>query len=180
MTDFRLTTPNLIITGYIRTNQEILLQTIARHLNLPYVNLDMLVAERMGTSIEQIRIYFGETRLKAVETEIIEETTLRRNSLIRISGRALAHSDNLAKMQATGSVFYLRISLNAMLSRLHVAMGARYHNPDERALVLGTLKREWSIANSPNLIDVDTTYLTDEEIIDTITTQWRDLSIIRG
>lgn len=180
MTNLTISSPNLIITGYIRANQEILLNQIARQLSLPYVNLDTLVAERMGTSIEQIRIYYGETRLKAVETEIIEEATIRRNTLIRISGRMLTHADNLAKMQRVGHVFYLRISLNAMLSRLHVTMGARYHNPDERALLLGTLKREWAIADAPNMIDIDTTYLTDDDIINTIATQWRDLSMIRG
>lgn len=180
MTDFTPIEPNLIIAGYIRPNQELLFKEIARRLKMPYVNFDALIAERMGLPIDQIRIYFGETRLRAVEAELIDETVLRRNTVLRISGRTLAQSAHLSKMKQTGSVFFLRIALGAMLSRLHVSMGARFHNPDERALILGEIKREWAVQGHEGLIDIDTTYMDDDEIMDTLTSQWREIALIRG
>ena len=38
--------PNLVITGYIRPNQQVIFRELAKRVNMPYVNLDTLIAER--------------------------------------------------------------------------------------------------------------------------------------
>lgn len=166
---------NLILTGYVGPDQPVLGRRVAERLRMPFVNIEAQIAERVDLPIDQIRAYYGETRLKAIETEIIGETMLRRQTVIRVSGRTLLNGENLARLRTTGEVICLVIGLDAMLQRLHMNMGARYHNPHERALALGELKREWAVRELPGIHEIDTTYLEIDAIIDAIIALWDDL-----
>ena len=174
------TEQNLILTGYIGPDMPQLGRQIANRLNLPYTNVEGQIAERLDMTIDEIRDYFGETRLKAIEMEMVQEAALRRRTVIRISGRTLVHVDHLARLQATGPAICLTIALDAMLQRLHINMGARYHDPAERALALGELKREWAVRGQPGIHEVDTTYLDTTEIIEKVALLWQSLAIERA
>jgi shikimate kinase len=175
-----LTDRNLILTGYIGPNQPRIGQQLAERLRLPYINIETQIADRIGQSVDEIRMYYGETRLKSIEAEFIDEACLRRRSLIRVSARTLLNGDTLARISETGPVICIVTTLDAMLHRLHMAMGARFYNPEERALELGTLKREWAIRGTPGIHEVDTTYKDTETTLDEISALWQELSIIRA
>lgn len=179
MSEFTFTERNLILTGYIGPEQMTLGRRIARKLNMPYANVEMTIADRLDLPVDEIRTYFGETRLKSIEAEIVQEMSLRRQSVIGVSGRSLLHGDNLARLAATGPVICLMISLNAMLHRLHVSMGARYHDPGERALELGEVKREWAVRNMPGIREIDVTHMDGPQIVDVVTGLWREQAIER-
>ena len=147
---------------------------------MPFVNFEQLIADRVDLPVGEIRTYYGETRLRAIEAELIAESTLRRSTVIRISGRTLVNPAHLETLAATGPVIALVIGLDAMLQRLHVSMGARYHNPEERALALGELKREWSLRGLSNVHEINTTYLTEEETIAQVMALWSSLTVVRG
>lgn len=168
---------NLILTGYVGRETLMLGQQIAERLRMPFVNIEAQIAERVGLPTDEIRAYYGETRLKSIEMEIIQEVALRRRSVIRISGRTLPH--HYERLKATGPVIALTIGLDAMLHRLHVNMGARYHDPRERATALGDLKREWAVYDLPNLILIDTTGLDHETVIQEVILRWQEIAIER-
>jgi len=170
---------NLILTGYIGPTFSTIGQQIASELRKPFVNIDNLIAERLDASIDELRTYFGEKRLKAIEAEIIQENALRRDSVIRVSGRTLAQSDHLARLAQTGPVLCLVVSLGTVLQRLHMSMGARYHNPDDRALALADLRREWAVRGSDAITEIDVTALETDTIIQTVTSTWREMAIER-
>lgn len=171
---------NLILTGYIGPNQPLLGRQIAERLRMPFVNFDTLIAERVDLPVGDIRTHYGERRLRAIEAELSQETALRRHTLIRVSGRTLVNTDNLTRLQDTGPVICLFVGLDAVLSRLHIDMGARYHSPDERALALGELKREWAVRGLPGVYEVDVTQLEEDEIVEQVAALWQDLTIQRG
>jgi shikimate kinase len=170
---------NLILTGYIGPDQPLLGRQIAERLRMPYVNIEAQIAERVGLSVDEIRSYYGETRLKAIEAELMQEAQLRRSTVIRVNGRTLLHGERLAALRETGVVVCMVVALDAVLHRLHISMGARYHDPNERALALGELKREWAIRGREGIHEIDTTYLSVEEIITTVIELWRELAIER-
>ena len=177
---FSISDRNLILTGYIGPEMAQLARQVAAQMNRSYVNVDSLIAERLDLSVDDIRNYFGETRLKAVETEIISETALRRAHVIRVSGRTLAHEEHLARLSATGPVVCAVVSLDLILHRLHVAMGARYHNPNERGIALSDLKREWAVRGMPGVNELDLTYMETATAIEAIISVWQELAIQRA
>jgi len=72
------------------------------------------------------------------------------------------------------------IGLDAMLQRLHLHLGARYHNPEERALALGQLKREWAVRKMEGIHEINMTYMAEDEVIDTVISRWQELALVRG
>ena len=180
MTLLPFTEQNLILTGYIGPDQPHLGKKIAEQLRMPFFNVELEIAKRVNLPVEDILTYYGETHLKTVEADIVQETALRRGSVISISGRILLNGDHLARLQSTGMIVGLVIELGALLRRLHMTMGARYHDPQERAVALAELKREWAVRGGEGIYEINTTYQTQEETIAEVAELWHKLAVRRG
>lgn len=165
---------NLILTGYISPNQVVVARRIAQTLGMPFVNFETRLEERADLPIDEIRLRFGQARLKTLEAEVVQELMLYRGAVILVSGQTLLHSDYLPRLSDTGQVICLVASLDAVLQRVHLALGARYHNPAERAIAVGHLKREWAIRKAPGVEEFDTTGMTENEIVQAICDLWRE------
>ncbi len=166
---------NLVLTGSIGPNQVIVARHIAERLRLRFVDAEREVEKRAEMLPSQFQTLFGEARLRVLESEVINDLALHRGAVLHISGQMLAHGDHLARMLSCSHIICLVATLDAVLTRLHIALGARYHNPTERALTLGLLRRDWSIrGRDPRIQEFDTTTLRDAEIVDKIAAIWAD------
>ncbi len=156
---------NLVLSGYIGPQQATIGRRVAEALGRPYIDIDTLVEERNDLTSDEIRARFGEARLKTLEDEVMEEALLQREAVIRVSGYRLAQGDWLQRFLETGLVICLVASIDAVLHSLHQALGARYHEPDERALVLGQLQREWGLRGRPGTLELDTSDLELDGVV---------------
>jgi shikimate kinase len=168
---------NLILTGYTGPNQPIIGQQAAERLKMRYVNVESQIEAREGMTPEDLRTRYGEARLKTVESEIMQDVLLVRGAVIRISGQTLLRGDYAKRVQETGPVVCLVVTLDAVLQRLHVSLGRSYHNPHERALAIGYLKREWAVRNLEGVAELDVTYLSESETIDTLIALWQKMAV---
>lgn len=167
---------NLVLTGYMGPAQLGIARRTAERLRLRFVDFDQLFEARSGDTRDDMRALYGEARLKALEGELIGEVMLYRGTVIHIGGQTLLHNDHLARVSETGVVIALVAALDVVLQRLHLALGARYHNPREREVQIGVLKREWAIRKVEGVSEVDTSELSEDEMIEAIATRWRELS----
>jgi hypothetical protein len=78
----------------------------------------------------------------------------------------------------TGPIICIVATIDAVLQRLHLALGARFHNPHERELALGTIRSEWAVRAHDNIIEFDTSYLNDEQMIQGIAALWRERAAV--
>ena len=180
-TEPRLVTDlNLIVTGYIEPNRPRIARQLGQRLGLRVVDVERQIEDRFGEPIDKIRILYGERRLKTIETDLMNEIALYRNTLIRVSGDTLIHSGQLENLQRTGPIICLVASLNAILKRIHISLGARYHNPSERAAAIGELQREWKIREMDGIQEFDATYKTEADLINEVAVFWRDIALRRG
>lgn len=168
--------PNLVLTGYVGPAQLVTARRISERLRMPFLHFETLLERRAETGIEEFRLHFGETRLKALESEVMDEMSLARGSVLHISGHVLAQNGYLDRIRVESLVICLVASLDAVLSRLHLSMGARYHDPADRERAVGVVRREWSIRGRPGVIEIDTSYLAESEVVDVVTARWRELS----
>lgn len=175
----QLTDSNLILTGYIEPNKPRIGRGVAERLRMPFVDIEERIQDRMGEGIETLRDTFGERHLKTVEDELMKEMILHRNSVLRINGSILAHSDYLERLQSTGPVICLVARLDAILQKIHLTLGARYHNPSERGVELGMLRREWAIRKRDNIVELNATDLNEEALITQIIDLWQVVVIQR-
>lgn len=159
---------NLVLSGYIGPLQAVVGRRAATRLGMPYVDIDTRVEARNELTTEEIRSRFGEARLKTLEAEVMTETLLRRDTVIRVSGYRLAQGAWLRQFLETGMVICLVSSIDAVLQSLHQSLGTRYHDADERAVALGQLQREWNLRGLPGVQEVDTTGLELPEVVTTV------------
>ncbi|MEM9955358.1 MAG: shikimate kinase [Chloroflexota bacterium] len=172
---FNLTDRNLILTGYIEPNKPRIGRFVAQQLNMPFIDIEERIQDRMGDSIEVLRETFGERHVKTVEDEIMEEMILHRNSLLRINGSILANTDYLTQLQQTGPVICLVARLDAILQRIHLTLGSRYHNPYERGVELGKLRREWAIRKREGIYELDATDIKEDDLVYAIIDRWEGI-----
>jgi len=175
-----LTDLNLIITGYIEPNRPRISRQLAERLGLRMVDVERQIEDRFGDPIDTIRATYGQRRLKTVEADIMDEVALNRNTLIRVSGSTLLNSGHLEDLQRTGPIVCLVASLDSILKRIHLTLGARYHNPSERAAAIGELQREWKIREVEGIQEFDATYTSEADLIDAVAVFWRDIALRRG
>ncbi len=171
---------NLIVTGYLEPNRPRLSQQLALRLGLELIDVERAIEERLGATVDQMRQLYGERRLKAIETQIMDEIVLHRRALIRVSGNTLLNSGHLAELQRNGVIVCLVASLDSILRRIHLTLGARYHDPVERSRAIGELQREWRIREVGNIVEFDATTITEAILIERIVDFWRDLALRRG
>ncbi len=171
---------NLIVTGYLEPNRPRISQQLALRLGLQMIDVEREIEDQLGDTIEGIRQLYGERRLKAIETQVMDQIVLHRRALIRVSGNTLLNSGHLAELQRNGVIVCLVASLDSILRRIHLTLGARYHDPVERSLAIGELQREWRIREVENIVEFDATTITEAILIERIVTFWRDLALRRG
>ena len=165
---------NLILTGYIGPGQLAVARRVAERLRMPFVDFETVLEDRAGMAGDELRLRFGEARLKMLESDLMNEVALYRATVIHISGKTLA--PHYARLSATGPVICIVATLDAVLRRLHLALGARYHDPHEREIALGTLRREWAIRKQPGIIEIDTSYLSEDQMVEAVAACWREKS----
>lgn len=176
----QLTERNLILTGYIEPNKPRIGRQVAEQLHLPFVDVEQRMTERISAiGSDVVRDDLSERHLKAIESEVMEEIILHRNSVIRVNGSSLMHSDHYERLRATGPIICLVARLDAILQRIHITLGARYHSPAERGLELGLLRREWAIRKKPDIYELDVTYDDEPEMIKAIIVLWKQVSVER-
>ncbi len=171
---------NLIITGYIEPNRPRIARQLAQRLGMEMIDVERRIEERYGETIDRIRVQYGERRLRAIESEVLDDIALYRRALIRVTGSTLVNSRQLEDLQRNGIVVCLVASLDSILRRIHLTLGARYHNPVERSLAIGELQREWKIREAANIVEFDATYISEPELIDQIANYWRDIALRRA
>lgn len=165
---------NLILTGYIGAGQQLLGRQIALRLRMPLASMETRIAEMEGISVENIRARYGETRLKTLESQVLQEFSLYRGAVVLVGAQTLLQNGNFNRLHSTGPVICLVANLDSVLSRLHLSLGARYHDPNERALALGMLKREWSVRHLPGVVELDATRLNEAQVVDAVINTWQE------
>ena len=166
---------NLILTGYTGPNQPVIGQQAAERLKMRYVNVETQIELREGLSAEALRSRFGEAHLKTIESEVMQDVLLHRGAVIRVSGQTLLRSDYAKRLQETGPIVCLVVALDAVLQRLHLSLGRSYHNPHERALAIGNLKREWAARKLEGVRELDVTYLSESQTVDALIGLWQTM-----
>jgi len=174
-----LSDSNIVLTGYVGPNQLAIARRVAEQLKRPFVSVEALLEDRAELPMADVRALYGEARLKTLETEVVQDVALYRGAVLHIGGQMLLHGDHIKRLQQTGPVICLVATLDAVLQRLHLALGARYHDPRERALALGNLKREWAVRKQEGICELDTTGMAEGQIVEAIIVLWQDQMELR-
>ncbi len=113
-----MTGSNLILIGYRGTGKS----TVARHLGLclgwEWVDADLELELRAGKSIAAIFAEEGEQAFRDLESQIIAALCQRQRTVVAAGGGVVLREENRRKLQAGGTIIWLRASPEAILARV--------------------------------------------------------------
>jgi shikimate kinase len=91
---------------------------LSRRLQLPFLDSDHIIEERLGCSIRDYFKREGEAGFRDVEAAVIDELTLLANGVLSTGGGSVLRPDNRQHLCERGHVVYLRSSPDELFRRL--------------------------------------------------------------
>ena len=91
---------------------------LARRLQLPFLDSDHVIEERIGCAIRDYFEREGEASFRDVEESVIDELTLQASGILSTGGGAVLRPANRLHLHERGHVVYLRSSPEELFRRL--------------------------------------------------------------
>ena len=91
---------------------------LARRLQLPFVDSDHAIEERLGCSIREYFEREGEDRFRDVEQEVIDDLTQRHGGVLSTGGGSVLRPLNRTNLHSRSKVVYLKSTPDELFRRL--------------------------------------------------------------
>ena len=85
----------IFLTGYMGAGKTTLGKAFARHMNIPFIDLDWYIEERFHKTVGELFIERGETGFRELERNMLHEVAEFENVVISTGGGAPCFYDNM-------------------------------------------------------------------------------------
>ncbi len=163
-----MTTPNIILTGFMGTGKTAVGQAVAERLGRWFVDMDAVLEQRAGKPVQAIFAQEGEVAFRLMEADLCHELAQERNIVIATGGGALLLETNRTALAASGVLICLHAPVDTILQRLAGADDRPLlASPDRRERVEALLaQRAAAYGAIPHQIDTDG--LTVEQVAEQV------------
>ena len=125
-------TRNIVLVGFMGTGKTTIGRLLAGQTGMPLVDMDALVEEHAGKSINEIFAEDGEPQFRILEREIVRELSAQSHHVVSTGGGIVLNPDNISDYEKTGLVVCLLASAEEILNRVQ--------HDDTRPLLAGDKK----------------------------------------
>ena len=108
---------NLVLIGMPGCGKSTCGVLAAKALCKSFIDTDLLIQSREGYSLQKILELKGLSYFAGAESRVLRELSVE-NSVISTGGSAIYYEDAMKHLKELGTVIYLRVSLETMLSRI--------------------------------------------------------------
>ena len=159
----------IFLIGFMGSGKSTLGAQLARRVGYQFIDMDHMIEETAEMSIPEIFNDHGEEVFRKWEYDILRELCRREKLVISTGGGAPCHSNMMDLMNTHGTTIYLKLSPEALKTRL-------IQSSTERPLIMGK--------SEPELLDFIKSLLEKRElfykraahIVDGISLQSQDLA----
>lgn len=110
---------NIVLCGMMGVGKSSVGIRIAELTGKRWYDTDVVIADRYG-KIADLFEYYGESHFRALETEIVRELSEKDELVISTGGGLVLKAENNELLKRNGKIFFLRASLETLLSRVYV------------------------------------------------------------
>ncbi len=100
-------------------------QKLATKLNYQFIDLDKFIESEYGKTIPQIFAEKGENEFRAFEHNALKKIIENENAVVACGGGTPCFYNNIDLMNNTGVTVYIKLSVDALVSRLKMAKEER-------------------------------------------------------
>lgn len=109
---------NIVLVGFMGSGKTTVGRLIAKETGMPLIDMDALIEERAGKTINEIFAEEGEPRFRQLERELVEELSAQEGHIISTGGGIVLNPDNIADFERTGLVVCLLVDSQSVLDRV--------------------------------------------------------------
>lgn len=110
--------PNLYLLGFMGTGKSVVGRAVAQRLQMDFLDVDDLIAQKTGISIEQIFATYGEVHFRQLEQAVINDGHPVRNCVVACGGGILTSNGMLEKVHLKGVPVVLLANVGTLVERL--------------------------------------------------------------
>ena len=108
---------NIVLCGMMGVGKSTVGIKISELTNRCWIDTDTAIEGRFGRILD-IFEYYGEAHFRQLESQIVEEYRKKDGLVISTGGGLVLNRENAEKLKENGKIFYLRASLDTILSRV--------------------------------------------------------------
>lgn len=109
---------NVVLIGYRGTGKSTVGKIVAARLGRTVVSTDAEIVKRVGQSIPDIVAQHGWDYFRDLESQVCQEFAGRDGLVIDTGGGAILRSQNVETLKRTGTLFWLRASVDTIAKRI--------------------------------------------------------------
>ncbi len=163
---------NIILVGMMGTGKTTVGTLLADQLSYPLVDMDTIIAEREGMSVQEIFRTKGEAYFRDLESQVLEEMLQSTGQVISTGGGCVLRELNRAVMLDKGMVVALTADVDHIVGRVAGDTNRPLLAGDTRERVQ-TIMEERKDAYRFAHVTVDTSLLTPDEVVTHVLTRYR-------
>ena len=108
----------VFLVGFMGAGKTTVGKLLAPRLNYEFVDLDDVIEERMGMSVQAIFAQLGEAEFRRAESEVLELCREMCRTVVALGGGAYVAATNRELLREAGTTIWLNCPLEVCLSRL--------------------------------------------------------------
>ncbi|WP_411343112.1 shikimate kinase [Paenibacillus sp. WLX1005] len=163
---------NIILVGMMGTGKTTVGTLLAERLDYPLVDMDTVIAEKEGMSVQEIFRIHGEAYFRDLESRVLEEVLHQTGQIVSTGGGCVLREWNCTVMLDKGLVVALTADVDHIVNRVA--------GDDNRPLLAGdtrqrvrTIMEERKEVYQFAHVTVDTSLLTPDEVALQVLTRYR-------
>lgn len=150
------------LTGFMTSGKSSIGPALANTLGWDFYDLDIEISSRMGKSVPEIFEEYGENYFRNLEKEVLKALSASDNSaVIALGGGTIASDENLKLIKNTGTLIYLKASVETLYNRLK----SKFDRPLFKGLTEAEAPKEEYIKKITELLDKRSFYYEQADLI---------------
>lgn len=130
---------HLWLTGMMGAGKSAVGRLLAERRHLPFYDVDQMIEAATGLTIPELFMERGEESFRQIEAGIVGEAAAAESGVIATGGGTVLSEENVAAMQATGTVVLLRASPKELDRRLAGSAGRPLLSGRDRSVRIAQL-----------------------------------------
>lgn len=116
---------NIVLLGFMGTGKTSVAKRLADELGMQFIEMDTVIEEMEGMSINEIFAKKGEPYFRKLESDVVKELGSKNGLVISAGGGVVLNPDNIKELEK-GSIL---ICLNATPQEIYKRVGNEIHRP---------------------------------------------------
>lgn len=166
---------SIVLVGFMGAGKTAVGNMLARRLGKSFIDVDLLIEEKSGLTINEVFDRHGEPYFRRIESEMIADISKSDDLIVAAGGGAVVDDSNLANLQKMGHLIYL----SARPEVIHERTKHKHHRPlleteDRRERIAHLLEQRRPYYARADY-EIDTSNLTVEDVVERIVMYLREL-----